>query len=143
MKKVIVLLIAMLLISLNSPMADETKNWETTLNEYINEYISEVTNLACIEKRSQELKKCNIPADKCKRFATLVAKNCLGNEIAVRRPIKHPRNMTQEELLTVIDKAAICAGRTIPVITYYVCPEQHERSWAGSGGYKWQGDGNR
>ena len=139
MKKVIVLLIAMILTILNSAIADETRNWETTLNEYI----SAVTNLACIEKRNPHLKKCNIPTDKCKRFATLVAKNCLGSEIAVRRPIKHAKNMTQEELLTVIDKAAICAGRTVPVITYYVCPEQHERSWAGSDGYKWQGDGNR
>jgi hypothetical protein len=35
MKKVIVLLIAMLLIGLNSATADETKNWEITLNEFI------------------------------------------------------------------------------------------------------------
>ena len=71
-----------------------------------------------------------------------MAKNCLGQAIASRNPIKHPRDMTQEELLTIIDEAALCAGKTIPVITYYVCPEQHERSWAGSGGYKWQDRSN-
>ncbi len=116
-------------------MADETMNWEATLNEFI----TMTTDFACIEKRSPALKACSIPTDKCKRFATLVAKNCLGQAITSRNPRKHPKDMTQEELLSVIDNAAICTGRTIPIITYYVCPDQHEKSWAGSGGYKWQG----
>jgi hypothetical protein len=66
----------------------------------------------------------------------------LGEAIATRKPIKHPRNMTQEELLAVIDNAAICTGKTVPILTYYVCPEQHERTWAGKG-YEWMGRENR
>lgn len=138
MKKVILLLIAILLIDLHSATADETINWEITLNEFI----STMTKFACIEKRSPELKKCSIPTEKCKRFSTLVAKNCLGQAITSKSPIKHPRDMTQEELLTIIDKAATCTGKIMPVITYYACPEQHERSWAGSGGYQWQDRSN-
>jgi len=139
MKKVILLLTAMFLISSNYTMADETKNWESTLNEFI----SIMNNFACIEKRSPQLKACSIPEDKCKRFTTLVAKNCIGQAVTSTSPIKHPKDMTQEELLTVIDKASACTGKTIPVVTYYVCPEQHENSWAGSGGYNWQGQSKR
>lgn len=124
------------MVSLNSAMAQETANWETTLNEYI----STVVNLACVEKRSSELKKCEIPTNRCKRFTTLVAKNCLGYEIMKTSPVKHPRNMTEEELLAVIDKATVCTGKTVPIITYYVCPEQHEHGWAGGGSYKWLGN---
>ena len=133
------LIVTIFLFSISSATAGGVKNWEVTLNEFL----TLTVDFACVEKRSPELKACSIPTDKCKRFATLVAKNCLGQIIASGNPVKHPKDMTQEELLSVIDKAAVCTGRTMPVITYCVCPEQHENSWAGNGGYKYQGKRNR
>lgn len=134
----VVLFIAMSLASPCSAIAGETKVWEITLDDYF----STVINLSCVERRSPDFGQCKIPSDKCKRFVSLVAKNCLGQAIATRKPKKHPRNMTQEELLAVIDNAAICTGRTVPVITYYVCPEQHESTWGGDH-YEWIGKDNR
>lgn len=131
MNKSIFLSTAFLITILNVVDGHATKTWESTLNEYI----STVVNLACNEKRSPDLNKCDIPADRCKRFTTLVAKRCLGEEVARANPIKRPKDMTEKELLAIIDKAAICTGKTVPIITYYVCPEQHERSWANSS--KW------
>ncbi|WP_304511724.1 hypothetical protein [Desulfobacula sp.] len=138
MKNVITLSMIFLLIGLSSAVADDKNNWEATLNDYI----SAINNLACVEKRSPELKECSIPVDKCKRFVTIVSKNCLGQAILSRKSIKHPKDMSEKELLSLIDKATICSSKIIPVMTYYVCPEQHERNWAGRGGFKWKGKNN-
>lgn len=133
MNRSFLIFITILIGNLSLAMAQETTNWDITLNEYI----SAMVNFTCIEKRSSDLNKCNIPIDRCRRFTTLVAKRCLGEEIAKENPTKHPKSMTEKELLDVIDKAAVCTGKTVPIITYYVCPEQHERSWARNN--KWLG----
>jgi hypothetical protein len=130
--KIIMLLIVMSLMPLNSTMADETGNWAATINDYISTMIT----WACIEKTSPELKECRIPPDKCKRFVSLVAKSCLGEQVALQHPVKHARNMKEEELLAILEKASVCTGRRVLIVTYYLCPEQHERKWAGTGGYK-------
>jgi hypothetical protein len=128
------LLAVISLVPLHGAMADETSNAAAIMNEYL----SAAVTCVCVEKSDPDLRECNIPMDKCRRFVILVAKHCLGEQIALRKPMKHPTKMKEEELLGVLDKAAICTGRMASVVTYYLCPEQHERRWAGTGDYKYK-----
>lgn len=130
MKNTIPLIIAIILIfSINCSKADDSQKWKKTANEYL----SSVVHFACVEKRNPMLKKCNIPTDKCKMFADMAFKQCLGYEIAIRQPIKQPQDMSEDELLNVLDKATTCASRDISVLTFYVCPENYNDIYNGGG----------
>ena len=131
MKRVIVLLIALIFSSLNYAMANATEDRTDILNDIIDFTVKR----ACIEKQDPMLKECSIPEDKCKRYATLVAKNCVGRafRLSGRKSIKE---MNQKEFIALVGEAGTCTGERVPLVSYYVCPENHEQSWAGVGGYK-------